>query len=164
MPNLTNLATTGALTAIENKIPSISSLVKKTDYNIKINEIEKKSTDHNHDKYITTSEFNKFTKDILDLRLKWANVAIKTDMANFNNDTDFDNKVKDVTWNKNGLNELSKKVIAMSAKGLTKVLIDKFSILYGEKCFSSGIFLNHFVSIPAIKYIKYFYGTAQVYS
>ena len=52
----------------------------------------------------------------------------------------------------------------MSAKGLTKVLIDKFSILYGEKCFSSGIFLNHFVSIPAIKYIKYFYGTAQVYS
>ena len=70
MPNLTNLATTGALTAIENKIPSISSLVKKTDYNIKINEIEKKSTDHNHDKYITTSEFNKFTKDILDLRLK----------------------------------------------------------------------------------------------
>ena len=86
MPNLTNLATTGALTAIENKIPSISSLVKKTDYNIKINEIEKKSTDHNHDKYITTSEFNKFTKDILDLRLKWANVAIKTDMANFNNE------------------------------------------------------------------------------
>ena len=29
-----------ALTTIENKIPNISSLVKKTDYNAKITEIE----------------------------------------------------------------------------------------------------------------------------
>ena len=33
---------------------SISKLVKKTDYNTKINETEKKITDHYHDKYITT--------------------------------------------------------------------------------------------------------------
>ena len=38
-----------------------SHLVKKTDYSININEIEKKITDHNHDKYITTQEFNKLT-------------------------------------------------------------------------------------------------------
>ena len=43
-----------ALTALENKIPNVSSLVKKNDYNTKINEIEKKITDHNHDKYVTT--------------------------------------------------------------------------------------------------------------
>ena len=48
-------------TEIENKIPSISGLVTKTDYNTKINEIKKKITDHDHDKYITTSEFNKLT-------------------------------------------------------------------------------------------------------
>ena len=42
----------------------ISSLVKKADYNAKINEIEKKVTDHNHDKYITNPEFNKFTAKI----------------------------------------------------------------------------------------------------
>ena len=36
-----------------------SNLVKKTDYNKKINEIEKRIIDHNHDKYITTPEFNK---------------------------------------------------------------------------------------------------------
>ena len=35
--------------------------LKKTDYNMEINEIEKKITDHNHDKHITTSEFNKVT-------------------------------------------------------------------------------------------------------
>ena len=34
-------------------------LLIKTDYNTKINEIEKKLTDHNHEKYITTPEFNK---------------------------------------------------------------------------------------------------------
>ena len=61
MPIITNLPTKTALNAVENKIPSVSNLVKKTDYNTKINEIEKKITDHNHDKYITTPEFNKLT-------------------------------------------------------------------------------------------------------
>ena len=37
---------------VENKIPNINSLVKKTDYDVKITEIEKEVTDHNHDKYI----------------------------------------------------------------------------------------------------------------
>ena len=41
---------------MENKIPSASSLVKKktTDYDTKISELEKKTTNHDHDKYITT--------------------------------------------------------------------------------------------------------------
>ena len=50
IPNITNLATTAALTAVENKIPNVSDLIKKTDCNIKINEIEKKIPDHDHDK------------------------------------------------------------------------------------------------------------------
>ena len=54
------MATTSSLTTVENKIPSVSNLVKKTDYNTKINEIEKKITEHNHNKYITTPEFNNF--------------------------------------------------------------------------------------------------------
>ena len=61
IPSITNLATTTALTAVENKIPNVSNLIKKSDYNAKINETEKKITDHDHDKYITTSEFNKLT-------------------------------------------------------------------------------------------------------
>ena len=40
------------------------------------------------------------------------------------------------------LNELSDKVKAISTKGLTKYLINKFSILNGAKYFSSGIFKN----------------------
>ena len=61
IPDITNLATKTALNAVEIKIPSVNNLVKKTDYNAKIEEIEKKITDHNHDKYITTPEFNKLT-------------------------------------------------------------------------------------------------------
>ena len=55
MPNISGLATTTALTAVENKIPDVSNLLKKAKYNTRINEIENKITDHNHDKYITTS-------------------------------------------------------------------------------------------------------------
>ena len=49
IPSITGLTTTSALTSVKNKIPSISNLVKKTDYDTKVNEIEKKITDHNHD-------------------------------------------------------------------------------------------------------------------
>ena len=54
IPDISNLATKSALTAVENKIPSVSNLVNKTNYNTKITEIEKKLTDHNHGKYIDT--------------------------------------------------------------------------------------------------------------
>ena len=54
-PDITNLATATALIAVGNKILNASNLVKKSDYHTKINEIENKITDHNHDKYITTS-------------------------------------------------------------------------------------------------------------
>ena len=66
------------MTAVENKIPDVSSLVKKADYNTSISEIEKKLTDHNHDKYITTPEFNKLTAETFAARLKQANLVTKT--------------------------------------------------------------------------------------
>ena len=164
MPNITNLATKAALTTVENKIPSVTNLVKKTDYNAKISEIEKKINDHNHDKYVTTPEFNKFTAEIFNLTLKRANLASKSDIANFVKKTDFDNKLKDVTSNKNELNELSKKVKAISTNGLTKDLTDKFGILNGAKYFLSGLFQNYLVFIPAKKCIKYFHATTLIYS
>ena len=64
--------------------------------------------------------------------------------------------------NKNELNELSKKVKAISAKGLKKYFINKCSILNGAKYFSLGIFQNYLVFIPAEKYIKYFNGTTRI--
>ena len=61
IPKITNLSATTALTAVENKILNVSILVKKTDYNTKISDIENKTNDHDHNKYITTQEFNKLT-------------------------------------------------------------------------------------------------------
>ena len=55
---------------------------KKTDYNTKINETEKKITDDNHDKYITTPEFNKLTSENFAARLKQANLVTKTEFDN----------------------------------------------------------------------------------
>ena len=43
------------------KLLILISLVKKTDYDIKITETEKKLTDHNLDKYTIALEFNKLT-------------------------------------------------------------------------------------------------------
>ena len=62
--------TTTALTAVENKIPSVSNLVKKTNYNTRTNKIEKKISDDNHDKCIATLEFNKLTIENFVARLK----------------------------------------------------------------------------------------------
>ena len=65
IPSTTNLATTSALTGVENKIPNVSNLVKKKNqYYTKISESENKvTTDHDHKKYITTQEFKKLTAE-----------------------------------------------------------------------------------------------------
>ena len=55
-------------------------MVKKTDYNTKINEIEKKIIKHCHDKFIIFSpEFNKLTAENFDTRLKQANLVTEID-------------------------------------------------------------------------------------
>ena len=115
IPRITNLATNSALNAkineVKCEITSITNLVlllllllllkikylmlvisQKTDYNTKINEIEKKITDHDRDKYITTPEFNKLTSGYFAARLAQANLASKSDIANFVKKTDFDDK------------------------------------------------------------------------
>ena len=76
---MSNLAIKTALTTVENKIPSVSNLVKKTDYNTKVTEIENKLNGHNHDKCIDTSEFNKLAGDVFNARLLQANLITKTD-------------------------------------------------------------------------------------
>ena len=62
--DISDLATKTALTTVENKIPHVSNLVKKTDHNTEVTEIENKLDNHNHDKYITTAEFNTLAADV----------------------------------------------------------------------------------------------------
>ena len=109
--NITNLTTTStALTPIEDRILNASNLVEKTDSNTNINEIEKKISDHDHDKYIITPEFNKLTWENFAARLAQANLTSKIDTGNFvKKKTDFEDKL-----NKN----LNEKVTSNKSKYL----------------------------------------------
>ena len=141
-----------------------SCLVKKTDYNTKINDIEKKITDHDLDKYITTQEFNRLTAENFIARLKPANLASKTMIADFIKKIDFDDKLKyfnkKVNPNKTRHIEvntkLEKKLKIISTKALTADLINKYSILNGAKYFSSNGPQNYliFTSIRKIIFIS----------
>ena len=51
-------------------------MVKITNYDTIISELEKKLTDHNHDKYITTPELNTLAADVFNARLTQANLII----------------------------------------------------------------------------------------
>ena len=74
IPDISNLATKTALTAVENKIPNVSNLVNKADYNTKVTEIENKLNNHNHEKYIDTSEFNKLAAGVFNARITQSNL------------------------------------------------------------------------------------------
>ena len=61
IPSVPSLATTAALTSVENKIPNFSELVKKADYDAKISEMETK--------YFTASDYNNFMTKTLHAKI-----------------------------------------------------------------------------------------------
>ena len=146
IPDITNSATKTALTAVENKIPSVNSLVTKTDYATKISEIGKRLTDHNHDKYNTTPDFNTLVTDVFDARLAQANLITKTD---------FDAKLlslnRKITANKNTSllveNELKTLKIYF-------YLICNKSYLTGKSHFEEDDTQNYLVFQPISRYFK----------
>ena len=70
----------------DNKIPGLGSLVKETDYEAKILEIERK--------YFTTSECKKFMSDILDAKIKQKELVNKSDISNLVKNSDLKTKLK----------------------------------------------------------------------
>ena len=62
-----------ALSAVENKIPSVTSLVKKTDYNTKISELEKKNLIIIMTNILLIQSFKSMAADIFNARLAQAN-------------------------------------------------------------------------------------------
>ena len=59
---------------VKNKIPDVSGLTKKTGYDATILDIEKK--------YLTASNYNKFTKEILDTKIKEKKLTDQSDISN----------------------------------------------------------------------------------
>ena len=60
------------ISAVENKTPSVSGLVKKTNYGAKTKDIE--------GKYFTTADCNNFASDILDVKIKRKELFNKSDI------------------------------------------------------------------------------------
>ena len=114
------------MTTVENKILSISGLVKKN--------IKNKLNNHNHDKYVATSEFNTLAADVSNARLAQANLITKTD---------FDAK----------LASLNRKITANK----TKHFLNDNGLTYyrGKQYFHEGSGKqNYLVFLPMGKYFK----------
>ena len=80
-------------------------MVKKTDYITKVTEIETKLNNHNHDKYVTTPEFNKLAADVFNARLSHANLLPKRNF--YNTVSSLNNKIaENKTKNRSIENEL----------------------------------------------------------
>ena len=61
--------------AVENKIPDVSNLVKKIDYDAKISDIKSN--------YFTTADYSKFISETLDAKIKQKELVNKSDIAGF---------------------------------------------------------------------------------
>ena len=86
IPSIAGLATTAALYAVKNKIPNVSGLVKKKkNYDAKIKYIK--------GKYFTTSDYNKFTNDTFDAKIKQKELVNKSDISVFLNGFDLNKEV-----------------------------------------------------------------------
>ena len=134
IPSIINLATKTALTKVENKIPSITGLVKKTDNNTKITDIGNVLNNHNHDKYVATSQFNTLAANVFNARLAQANLITKTD---------FDAK----------LSSLNRKITANK----TKYFLNDNDLSYyrGKQYFDEGSGKqNYLVFLPMGKYFN----------
>ena len=130
---------------------------KKTDYNTKINEIEKKITDHNHDKYITTPEFNKLTAE---------NFAARVAQANLLRKTDFDDKLKNLNKKVNS-NKTNHLIVQNEFKKL-----ETFDIVFfrGKSHFEDDGTQNYLIFQTKYRYFKmvsskkiiFYYGNLRI--
>ena len=149
IPDVSNLATMNALAVVENKITSVSNLIKKTDYDTKISELEKKLTDHDHEKHVATSVFNTLAASVFNARLARANLI---------NKTDFDSK----------LSSLNEKITANKTKHLLveselkKLKTFDSSYFIGKSHFEEDDTQNVLVFQPMNKYLEVITNTDYV--
>ena len=65
---------------VENKIPDVSGLVRKTDYDAKIKDIE--------GTYFSTVDYNRFASEIFDAKIKQKELDYKSDVSNLEKNLD----------------------------------------------------------------------------
>ena len=125
--------------------------LKKTDYNTKINEINNKLNNHNHDKYIDTSGFNELAADAFNVRLAQANLLTKTDF-----EAKLSSLNQKITKNK------SKHLLVENE--LNKLKTFDSSYFIGKSHFEEDGTQNYLVFQPLNKYFKLITNTLSILS
>ena len=128
---------------MKTKYLSDSNLFKKTDYNIKITDIENKLTNHNHDKYIDTSDFNTLATNVFNARIAQANLITKTDF-----DAKLSSLNRKITKNK------SKHLLVENE--LNKLKAFDSSYFIGKSHFGENGTENYLIFQPIYRYFKAF--------
>ena len=124
-------------------------MVKKTNYNTKVTEIKKRLTNHDHDKYIGTQEFNKLAADVFNVRLSQAKPITKTDFY-----------AKLLSLNKKLIQKLHKAkhlLVENELNKLKKTLDSSYFI--GKSHFEEDGTQSYVVFQPMYKYFKVFSST-----
>ena len=89
LPDTNKLLTTALLNAkpgeVDNKFSDVSKSVKKADYDGKVTDII--------GKYFTTADYNKFTSNILDTKIKQKKLVSESNVFNLVNDSNLNTKL-----------------------------------------------------------------------
>ena len=125
--------------------------LKKTNYNTKVTEIENKLNNHNHNKYIDISEFNKLTADVFNARIAQVNLITKTDF-----DAKLSSLNKKITKNK------TKHLLVENEVNKLKTFASSFFI--GKSYFEEDGTQNYLVFQPLNKYFKLITNTLSILS
>ena len=130
---------------MKKKNPDVSSLVKKKSHNChtRISEVEKKLVDHNHDKYITTPEFNTLGACVFNSRLAQAYLITKIKL-----DTKLSSLNRKITSNK------SKHLLVENE--LKKLKTFDSSYFTGKSHLEEDGTQNFLVLQPMYRYLKRF--------
>ena len=83
------------------EVPSITTLATTTTALTSVKKI------HAHNKYINSPEFNKLTAKYFAARLSKTNLASKNDITDFIKETNFDDKLKNITSSKTNKNMIN---------------------------------------------------------
>ena len=126
-------------------------MVKKTDYNTKVTEIENKLTNQNHDNYIDTQEFNKLTADVFNARIVQAKLITKTE---------FDAKLSSL----NGKATSNKTKHLLVENELNKLETFDLSYFTGKSHFDEDGTQNYLIFQPLNKYSKLITNTSSILS
>ena len=106
---------------VENKIPDLDCLVKKTIYDAKFSKIDRK--------YCTNYDYNKLTKKIFDAKINEKELVEKSDVSNLVKNTDLNTKPNTLVT-KAELKAEHDKIVKLKTHNLSYFLDDGFQNMF----------------------------------